>query len=100
MPLPTAPPSEVLPLQSFSLQVTVHIKPEDLDAFHKAMNPVFETVCNEPELLYFEIFQDPDSPGTLSWVENWRGSVEWLMKVSVFEWRAGSCPFLGLELVY
>lgn len=82
MPLPTTAPSEALrSLNTFSLHVTVHIKPEDLDSFYEAMKPVFEAVCNEPELLYFEMFQDPDEPGKLSWVENWNASVEWLMKV-------------------
>ncbi|EME78044.1 uncharacterized protein MYCFIDRAFT_33973, partial [Pseudocercospora fijiensis CIRAD86] len=33
-----------------------------------------------PECVYFEVFKDPENPGTLSWVENWNASVEWFMK--------------------
>lgn len=54
-----------------SLQVTVHIAPENVDKFFAAFKPVFDAVCAEPELTFFELYRDPDEPGKLSWVENW-----------------------------
>ncbi|EME40372.1 hypothetical protein DOTSEDRAFT_28262 [Dothistroma septosporum NZE10] len=84
MPLPNVRPSStLLSLQSFSLQVTIHLTPENVDPFFKHMNPVFKAVCSEPDLLYFEIFRGPDSPGTISRVENWNAGVEWLGKVQL-----------------
>lgn len=54
-----------------SLQVTVHIDPSNLDKFLNAFKPVYEKVVAEPQCTFFELYQDPQSPGTLSWVENW-----------------------------
>ncbi|OGM49464.1 hypothetical protein ABOM_001712 [Aspergillus bombycis] len=58
-------------LESISLHVTIHLNPEDLPTFWAAMKPVYEAVIAEPECTFFEIYQVPDAPGTLSWVENW-----------------------------
>ena len=56
---------------SISLQVTIHIDPSDVDRFLEAFKPVYEKTIAEPECTFFELYQDPQSPGTLSWVENW-----------------------------
>ena len=68
-------------LTAFSLHVTVYIAEDKVDDFFAAMRPCFEAVSAEPELLYFELFQDPASPGKISWVENWDASPQWLMDV-------------------
>ena len=68
-------------IDRFSLQLTVFIKPEDVPAFFDAFRPVFDKVSAEPECLYFEVFQDPGNPGTISWIENWNMSPEMFMKV-------------------
>ncbi len=68
-------------LDGFSLQVTVFFKPEDVPTFEKWMKPIFEKVTSEPECLYFEIFQDPENPGTFSWIENYSKSPQWFMTV-------------------
>ncbi|PPJ51832.1 hypothetical protein CBER1_09758 [Cercospora berteroae] len=70
-------------LNGFSLHVTVHIAPENLEAFYAAMIPVFDVVAAEPECLYFELYQDPTSPGTLSWVENWDATTQWFKDVQM-----------------
>ena len=59
------------PSESISLQVTIHLNPEDLPKFWTAMKPAYEAVIAEPECTFFELYQEPDSPGTISWVENW-----------------------------
>ncbi|GAB7340880.1 hypothetical protein MBLNU457_7235t1 [Dothideomycetes sp. NU457] len=64
----------------FSLQITVHIKPENVERFLQEFNPIFELVIREPECVLFEVFQSPEDPGTLSWVENWSESPEWFFE--------------------
>ncbi|KAL3473228.1 hypothetical protein BJX99DRAFT_201395 [Aspergillus californicus] len=66
-----------------SLQVSVFIAEENVPKFFEAMLPVYEKVIAEPECTFFEIYQNPQSPGELSWVENWSQSLEWLMGVQV-----------------
>ena len=68
-------------IDRFSLHVTVYIKEEDVPAFFELFQPIFDLVGAEPELLYFELFQDPENPGVISWVENWNMSPENFMKV-------------------
>lgn len=61
-----------MPLASgWSLHVTVYIAPENVDRFLAAFKPVFNKVVAEPECLFFEMYQSPQEPGKLSWVENW-----------------------------
>jgi quinol monooxygenase YgiN len=57
--------------EGFSLHVTVHIAAEDVPKFLEAFRPVYEKVSAEPECTFFEVYQSPEDPGTLSWVENW-----------------------------
>lgn len=57
--------------EGVSLQVTVHISPENVPKFFEAFKPLYETVIAEPDCTFFELYQDPEDPGTISWVENW-----------------------------
>ncbi|XHG02352.1 hypothetical protein AWENTII_005708 [Aspergillus wentii] len=50
-----------------SLQVTIFIKPEDLPKFWESFMPVYNKVIAEPECTFFEVYQSPEEPGTLSW---------------------------------
>ena len=68
-------------IDGFSLQVTVYIDADNVPKFFEAMKTVFDHVIQEPELHYMEIFQDPENPGTISWVENWAKSPETFFKV-------------------
>ena len=70
-------------LDRFSLQVTIYIKPSDVDKFFEAFKPVFDKVWAEPECVHFEVFQDPADPGKISWIENWDKSPQWLLTVRV-----------------
>jgi quinol monooxygenase YgiN len=54
-----------------SLHVTIYIDPSNVEKFFEHMKPVYDAVVAEPECRFFEIYQDPKEPGTLSWVENW-----------------------------
>jgi hypothetical protein len=57
--------------QGISLHMTVYIDPANLPTFWKAFKPVYEHVVAEPECTFFEVYQDPENPGTITWVENW-----------------------------
>lgn len=57
--------------KGFSLHVTVHIAPENVDNFLAAFKTIFDVVSAEPECVFFEVYRAPDQPGKLSWVENW-----------------------------
>jgi hypothetical protein len=58
-------------IDGFSVHVTIFVAPENVDKLLAAFKPVFELVSAEEECIFFEMYQDPASPGTLSWVENW-----------------------------
>ena len=76
-------PSEAtMALDQISLHVDIWIAPENVQAFLDELKPAFDKVVAEEECLYFEVFQDPDDAGHLSWVENWAKGVGWLMGVS------------------
>lgn len=75
-------PSEaVMALEQVSLHVDIYIDPKNVDEFIEHFQPAFDAVVAEDECLYFEVFQDPDDLGHLSWVENWARGVGWLMGV-------------------
>ncbi|KAI1424069.1 hypothetical protein F5Y12DRAFT_468375 [Xylaria sp. FL1777] len=79
---PTLP--RKMPLATgWSLHVTVYIAPENVDRFLAAFKPVFNKVVAEPECLFFEMYQSPQEPGKLSWVENWSKSPEWFLENQV-----------------
>jgi hypothetical protein len=81
----TPPPSAaVMALPQVSIQIDVFIDPSNVEKFLEAFKQVFDLVAVEPELLYFDMFQDPDDVGHLSWVENWNKDAEWLMTVRLF----------------
>ncbi|KAI1738919.1 hypothetical protein F4680DRAFT_449381 [Xylaria scruposa] len=67
----------------WSLHVTVYIAPENIDRFLAAFKPVFDKVIAEPECLFFEMYQSPQEPGKISWVENWSKSPEWFLENQV-----------------
>ncbi|KAI1133395.1 hypothetical protein F5Y10DRAFT_87410 [Nemania abortiva] len=67
----------------WSLHVTVYIAPENVDRFMAAFKPVFDKVVAEPECLFFEMYQSPQEPGKISWVENWSKSPEWFLENQV-----------------
>ncbi|KAI1639949.1 hypothetical protein F4809DRAFT_20993 [Biscogniauxia mediterranea] len=71
---------EEQPAEGMSLQVTVHIAPENVDKFLAAFKPVFDKVAAEPECMFFEVYRSPEEPGKISWVENWSKSKEWFLK--------------------
>lgn len=72
---------QVPDIDRFSLQVTVYFKDEDIPKFFAAFKTVFDQVSTEPDLVYFEVFQDTGDPGKISWIENWNKSPEWFFKV-------------------
>jgi len=78
------PSAAVMALEQLSLQVDIWIDPSNVDKFFEAMRPIFDKVTAEPECVYFEIFQDPDDLGHLSWVENWKASAAWVATVCLF----------------
>lgn len=66
--------------KGFSLHVTVHIAPENVDNFLAAFKTIFDVVSAEPECVFFEVYRAPDQPGKLSWVENWSKDAQWFMQ--------------------
>ena len=56
-----------------SLHVSIEIAPDNVPKFFEYFKPVYDHVVAEPECLFFEVYQSPDNPGQISWVENWLG---------------------------
>ncbi|KAI0395425.1 hypothetical protein F5Y17DRAFT_456987 [Xylariaceae sp. FL0594] len=76
--------SRKIPYSSgLSLHVTVYISPKDIDTFLELFKDVFDKVTAEPECLFFEMYQSPEEPGKISWVENWSVSPEWFLENQV-----------------
>lgn len=67
--------------KQFTLHVTIQIAPADVPAFQAAMRPCWAGCAAEPECLFFDVFQDADTPGKFRFVEVWRGDKEWFMTV-------------------
>jgi hypothetical protein len=59
------------PLNGLSVQMTAYMDPKDLPQFWELFGPVFEKVIAEPHCTFFEVYQSPEDPGTISWIENW-----------------------------
>ncbi|KAL4804407.1 hypothetical protein BDV18DRAFT_30877 [Aspergillus unguis] len=70
-------------LHGVSLHITAQVSPEDVPKFLAAFVSVYDQVIAEPECTFFEVYQSPDDPGTISWVENWSESQEWLLENQV-----------------
>ncbi|KAI1130393.1 hypothetical protein F5Y10DRAFT_263287 [Nemania abortiva] len=64
----------------FSLHVTVHLAPENVDRFFAAFKPVFEQVIAEDHCVFFEVFRTPGQPGKISWVEDWSCTPDWFLQ--------------------
>lgn len=54
-----------------SLQVTIWISPDNVQRFFDELRPVYDKVIAEPQCTFFEVYEDPEVPGQISWVENW-----------------------------
>ena len=63
---------------------TIHVAPENVEAFLQALRPAWEGCRREPECLFFEVMQDPETPGLLRFVEVWSKDKEWFLKVGPF----------------
>lgn len=66
--------------KQLTLFVTFKIKPNLIEDFKSAHRPVWRACAAEPECLFFDVFQDPASPGTFRFVEIWSKSREWFEK--------------------
>ena len=71
------------PSHGLTLEVTIHLLPSNVETFLTHFRPAFEAVVAEPECTFFELFTDPENPGTLHWVESWTKSKEWLFEVQL-----------------
>ncbi|KAI1650126.1 uncharacterized protein F4817DRAFT_279654 [Daldinia loculata] len=68
------------PSKGISLQVTVHIAPENVERFLVAFKAIFDVVAAEPECLFFEVYKSVEEPGKLSWIENWSKDIQWFLE--------------------
>ncbi|KAL2822098.1 hypothetical protein BJX63DRAFT_427443 [Aspergillus granulosus] len=71
------------PFHGVSIQMNAYLDPKDLPQFWELFEPVFKKVIAEPHCTFFEVYQSPEEPGTISWVENWSKPKEWLLEHQV-----------------
>jgi len=64
-----------------SLHVTIQVAPENAEAFLAALRPTWAGCSSEPECLFFDVFQDPKTPGLFRFVELWSKDREWFETV-------------------
>ncbi|KAL3465049.1 hypothetical protein BJX64DRAFT_275433 [Aspergillus heterothallicus] len=72
-----------------SVQMTAYLEPKDLCQFWELFGPVFEKVIAEPHCTFFEVYQSPEDPGTISWIENWCNQIN---KPYYAEYREAMTP--------
>jgi len=60
-----------------TLFVDFYIDPAKIEDFKTAHRPVWAACGREPELLLFDVFQDPSEPGHFRFIEIWNASREW-----------------------
>lgn len=68
-------------LDRFSAHLTFYFNPSDLPKFWAALKPIYDIIAQEPELVYFDVFEDPSEPGKIFWIENWEGTPQWAFTV-------------------
>lgn len=56
--------------EGFSLHVTAHVEPANVDKYLKYFKLAYEAVIAEPECTFFEVYQSSKNPGELHLVEN------------------------------
>ncbi|KAB5526426.1 hypothetical protein GE09DRAFT_1194569 [Coniochaeta sp. 2T2.1] len=63
------------------LQVTIYVAPDQLPKFFEAYRKVYDACVSEEECTFFSVYEDPEEPGKLSWVEHWTKNPKWLFAV-------------------
>jgi quinol monooxygenase YgiN len=67
--------------RQLSLHVTIQVAPHNVDAFLEALRPCWAGCVAEEENLFFDVFQDPETPGRFHFVELWSKDKEWFFEV-------------------
>jgi quinol monooxygenase YgiN len=75
--------SDVIKPTHFTLHVTIKVSPSNIEPFLKALRPCWQAVIDEPECVLFDVFHDPENPGTFKFVECWNKDEKWLRKVQL-----------------
>jgi hypothetical protein len=79
-------------LEGFSLQVKIYLAPEDVEKWLAAFKPIFELVSAEPDCLFFELYQDPEHPGNINWVENWYVRLQYVVLSMLLKTHRNKSP--------
>ncbi|KAF2735001.1 hypothetical protein EJ04DRAFT_512147 [Polyplosphaeria fusca] len=69
--------------KQLTLFVTFHIKPTHIEAWKEAHRPVWDLCAQEPECLFFDVFEDGSRPGRFRLVEVWSKDREWFESVQL-----------------
>lgn len=78
---------------TLSLHVRIVVAPENVEPFLSHLKPIYDLVAAEPECVFFEVYQNPSTPGDFKFVETWHASGEWFQTVGqiqlcgVHRWR-------------
>jgi quinol monooxygenase YgiN len=67
--------------KQLTLFVEFRVEPKDVPAFKDAHRPVWAACAAEPECLFFDVFQDPETPGRFRFVGVWSEGREWFETV-------------------
>ncbi|KIW98745.1 uncharacterized protein Z519_00408 [Cladophialophora bantiana CBS 173.52] len=66
------------PHEGITFHVTYKIDPSNVDKFIEALRPAWESTCNMPECIYFDVFHFSSEPGTFRITEVWNRDMEWI----------------------
>uniref|UniRef100_A0A8H7TI00 ABM domain-containing protein n=1 Tax=Bionectria ochroleuca TaxID=29856 RepID=A0A8H7TI00_BIOOC len=76
----TSKRESITAFQGVSIQNTAYVAPENVTKYLEAAKWLFDQVIAEPDIVFFEVYQSPEDPGRISWIEDWLQPVEWLVK--------------------
>jgi hypothetical protein len=96
----TSKRESITAFQGVSIQNTAYVAPENVTKYLEAAKWLFDQVIAEPDIVFFEVYQSPEDPGRISWIEDWYvicgryetswpncntrlQPVEWLVKVEI-----------------
>ncbi|KAG4435184.1 hypothetical protein IFR05_009323 [Cadophora sp. M221] len=97
---PKEPPP---PNKQLTVFVTIHVAPSDIEKFKEAHRPIWKKCSEEPECLFFDVFQDPEEQMTKPYYESlWTKSKPlWTedIRIEYFEREGEGCAWSDEYLV-
>ncbi|KAL4803089.1 hypothetical protein BDV18DRAFT_145107 [Aspergillus unguis] len=68
-------------MSNLSIYITATIDPKNRDKFFETFLPFYQEITALPGCTFFEVYESPENPGEISWMENWSLSVDEVLAI-------------------